>query len=268
MIIDTTHGAVAGASRSHFVHRNLLDLDRLETFLCARARPYVPLEACLRGEGDAFTLDDSTVAAAVAARLARQLGHAVTLFINGWNIEQAKPYFFSRLNVALDNACARPVIFRGISHDLRSAPGKQRFRAFVKSRLARMGAEADRQDLVTEVGRLLGVSDLSVPDYLKPLAVAELKALAGDGVDIQNHGWTHVQIGALPLAAHAADIRAGRDWLELQLGTDAGLFAVPNGDGLPPAPGFGSCRAWFLLDARRPAGPCGPGLINRRTLNL
>lgn len=268
MIIDTAHGAVAGASRAHFVHRNLLDLDRLEAFLRARARPYVPLEACLRGEGDAFTLDDSTVAAAVAARLARQLGHAVTLFINGWNIEQAKPYFFSRLNVALDNACARPVIFRGISHDLRSAPGKQRFRAFVKSRLARMGVEADRQDLVTEVGRLLGVSDLSVPDYLKPLAVAELKALAGDGVDIQNHGWTHVQIGALPLAAHAADIRAGRDWLELQLGTDAGLFAVPNGDGLPPAPGFGSCRAWFLLDARRPAGPCGPGLINRRTLNL
>src|SRR5262245_51689881 len=232
MFVDTTHGAVAAASPALFAHRNLLDLGGLETFLRRRARPYVPLAACLRGEGDAFTLDDSTRAAADAARLARRLGHAVTLFINGWNIQHATPYFFSRLNVALDNASVPLVRFRGAHHDLQGPGGKERFRALVKSRLARLGAEQDRQDLVSEVARRLGVEDLLVPDHLRPLTLAELKQLAAEGVDIQNHGWTHVQAGALPLPAHAADIRAGREWLRMHVGSEADAFAVPNGDGL------------------------------------
>ena len=266
IIIDTIHGAVPGTDPELFVHRNLLDTNRFAEYLRGRKRAYVSLSACLRGEGDALTIDDLTVAAADAARLAREHGHAVTLFINGYNIAERKCYPSSRLDAALDARQIGTVVYDGRAYDLRLAKVAHEFRANVKRKLLQLGSEQQRESLVSDIGGLLGVDEIIVPPFLKPIRNADLIELAADGVDIQNHGWTHTTVGALPFDEHAADIRRGRDWLHVTCGAHADLFAVPNGDGLPLWQASQEYRAWFLLDHRRPIGMLAPGLYNRRIL--
>jgi hypothetical protein len=268
MNIDTTHGIVENADAALFVHRNLLDSATFEQHLRTRPQAYHPLRSVLAGEGTALTLDDSTLAAANAAKMARRLGHAVTLFINGFHIAEGRPYFFSRLNVALDLTDMAVVNYEGTCWDLSERTGKEQFRKTVKKRLAAVGNESERDDVVTQIAALLGQKADRVPDHLRVISHDELRELVRLGIDIQNHGWTHSRVGSLSPEAHAEDIRKGREWLRATCGVEADLYAVPNGDGLPPGTGLQNCRAWFLLDDSKPGGEVSPGVYGRRTLVL
>lgn len=267
-IIHASHGVAAKASSDLFIHRNLLSIERFCDYLRALRRPYVSLPAALRNEGPALTLDDSTVAAADAALLARRYGHQVSLFVNAFNIERNCPYFFSRLNVALDTATVRRVNYGGGIYELKDLEGKRRFRRRIKSDLAALSTETQRQDYVTEVVRILGLNAISVPRHLAPISVDEVKGLLREGVDIQNHGWSHIQAGTLSPSLQAEDIRRGRYWLMKTFGIEAEFFAVPNGDGLPSTSAAGNYKAWFLLDDKRPPGRIGPDLYNRSNLSI
>lgn len=265
--IDTSHGVVERSCQELFVHRNCLDRERFIKHL-QRRPPYRSLQRCLEGHGDAFTLDDSTVAAGDAARLAREYGHEATIFLNGYNIDQAVPYFFSRLNVILDETPLENIHYRGHDCSLKGTEAKERFRSVVKGRLAVMGDEGERQAFVTEIGHLLGVHEIKVPSHLRPLSHAHITELLTLGVQIENHGWTHTRVGALSSSEYEKNIQRGRDWLQQTFRVEAGFFAVPNGDGLP-APGNSSrYKGWFLLDAPGPCGKIGPKLYNRKTLEL
>jgi hypothetical protein len=266
--IDTIHGVIAGADGARFTHGGLIDTERLVAQLRERERPYVPLAASLRGEGASLTIDDSTVAARDAARLARQHGHAVTLFLNGYNISERVPYHFSRLSAVLDSTELTSVYYEGYDHDLQTTSAKQRFRSLIKRRIDQIGADPDRQNFVSEIAVLLGVGETAVPRWLAPITIEDVRELAGSGVDIQNHGWTHTLVGALPPEEYAANIRRGRDWLCEVCGTKADFFAVPNGDGLPLWETSPHYSAWILLDPRRPFGELAPGVYNRGMLAL
>jgi hypothetical protein len=266
--IDTTHGVVAAADPGIFCHRNLLDRDKFARFLAERKEKYVPLDASLRGEGDSLTLDDSTVAAADAARMARESGHAVTLFINGYNIEEQVPYFFSQLNAAFDSAQADGVSYRNKYFPFVTMQDKQRFRTAVKRQLAHLGDEKDRQALVSEVADMLQASEPTTPPFLQPITREDLRELVSLGVDIQNHGWSHVRVGALSPREHAEEIRRGRDWLATTCGVTADVFAVPNGDGLPLWGRLTHYRLWLLLTEEYPQGEIFPSVYNRKTLEV
>jgi len=266
-LIDCTHGIVADHNATLFTHRNLLHAAKFERFL-ERHAPYVSIVDALQGNGDALTIDDSTVTAADAARLARRHGHAVTLFVNGYNVMANEPYFFSRMALALDTATAEQVWFDGTEYTLASTASKAYFRAAVKRRLARLGSEEERQSLVRALAQLMGGDVDEVPAHLRPLTLAELQELRDSGVDLQSHGWTHVRVGALDADAHAADIGRNYDWLREELGVDAHMFAVPNGDGLPLWPSSPYYSLWLLLDGSRPYGEVAPGVFNRRTLDF
>jgi len=191
MIIDTIHGIVSNSNPHYFVHRNLLDAELFSAYLKNRSTRYLPLEYVLQGKGEALTIDDSIFAAAAAARQARKYGHSVTLFLNGYNIETGQPYFFSRLNVALDTRTVDTAVFENSSYELRDLATVERFREAVKRQLARMGDEDQRQEFVTEICGLLKASGSQVPPYLVPISRGEVHELASLGVDIQNHGWTY-----------------------------------------------------------------------------
>ena len=268
MTIFATHGIVGGALPSRFVDRNLLDTQLFINHLRSRREPYVSLSDCLDGKGDALTLDDSTVAAADAARLAQHLGHKVTLFVNGFHVASARPYFFARLNVALDSAVKRRITFKGKKWLVDTTPNKEAFRVAVKGELATIGKEDNRDELVTEVAHLLGISEVTVPHHLKTITEEQLKDLVRLGIDIQNHGWTHTRRGALPAEEHELDIRKGRQWLQEVCATEAHYYAIPNGDGLPFVHDFTNYSAWFLLsdifrNVKLPAR-----VFNRTTLQL
>lgn len=266
-VLDTTHGVIAGRNPAMFTHRNLIDTAKFEQFLAEHAR-YVSIADALAGKGDALTLDDSTATAAEAARLARKHGHEVTLFVNGHNIVANEPYFFSRLALALDTATNERVVFEGSEHDVTPGPARARFRKMLKTRIAKLGTEEERQLFVNELAALLGSNIDDLPEHLRPLTRDELVELRDLGVEIHNHGWTHVRIGALDADAHAADIARGREWLRDELGVDAHLFAVPNGDALPLWRSSPHYSMWLLLDDAWPCGEVGPGVINRRTLDF
>jgi hypothetical protein len=266
-VIETTHGVVAGHDAKLFTHRNLLDAEKL-AHLLERHPPYVSIVDALRGKGNAFTIDDSTVAAADAARLARSHGHAVTLFVNGYNVTANEPYFFSRMALALDTATADQVMFDGTRYALTSMTAKEDFRSVVKRHLARIGSEEQRQSFVREFAELIGGNIDDVPAHLKPLTLRELEALRDYGVDLQNHGWTHVRVGALDADAHAADIGQNREWMRRKLDVDAYIFAVPNGDGFPLWPSSPHYSIWLLLDGSRPYGEVAPGVHNRLDLDF
>jgi hypothetical protein len=265
-MIDTGHGVV-GAANASFGHRNLFDRDAFVTYMRTRRHPYAALAEAMAIGGDAFTLDDATVAGADAAKIARQFGHHVTLFVNGYNVAEGVPYFFARLNAALDAATVPEATFDGIRYDLAKPGEKATLRKQVKRKLAVIGAESGRQDLVTEVGCLLGVSDIAVPAQFRTLRTGEIRELLDLGVEIQNHGWTHTRVGALTPAEHVADIRRGRDWLYETFGIPADVYAVPNGDGMPVPGWFDACRVWLLLD-EKPFGRIDLNVFSRRTLNL
>ena len=106
----------------------------------------------------------------------------------------------------------------------------------------------------------------SVPPWLEPIGTADVVALANEGIDIQNQGWTQAPVGSLPPEQYAANIRRGREWLHEVCGTEADLFAVPNGDALPLWHTSAEYRAWFMHDQTRPPGELATGLFNRRTL--
>lgn len=264
-MIDTLHGVRTGVSAELFVDRNLEELANLSAYLENRV-PYVSLSACLNGEGDALTVDDSTLASAAAARLARYKGHEVTLFLNGYNIEESVPYFFSRLNAILDATPLDEIAFEGRRLDLRTFDAKQEFRRIVKRRLAAMASERDRQNYVTRLGQQLQAENAVVPDFLRPISRADIRELVALGVDVQNHGWTHVRPAALSPDECARDIAAGRAWLRDFSPEPADLYAVPNGDCLPPWESSPHYRAWFLLDERFPADKDGPTVFGRRSL--
>src|SRR3569623_831964 len=99
--------------------------------------------------------------------------------------------------------------------------------------LASSGPEAERQDVITELAQRLRAVSTNVPEHFRTLTIPEIGNLIELGVDIQNHGWTHTRVGALPDREHLEDIRRGRDWLADTFGIPSSTYAVPNGDGEP-----------------------------------
>jgi hypothetical protein len=267
VMIDTAHGIVRNMRPELFVHRNCLDEEQLAAYLKNR-KPYVSLSDCLAGRGDALTIDDSTVAAANTAQLARKFGHEVTIFINGYNVEKRQPYFFSQLNVALDKTELKNIRYAEVDYPLQTQKEKESFRMCVKKQLSCLGTEEGRQALVAQIGRLLEVDVKEVPDYLCPITQNEVQELLALGVKIENHGWSHVRVGALPASEHEADILQGRNWLRSTFNVNGGFFAVPNGDGLPLWESSPAYDAWFLLYDHGPIGKIKPQLYNRRTLTI
>ncbi|MEW5770609.1 MAG: polysaccharide deacetylase family protein [Pseudomonadota bacterium] len=83
-----------------------------------------------------------------------------------------------------------------------------------------------REQTVAELARR--VTDAALPDDLM-MTTEELKALHGAGMEIGGHTNRHPILAGLDDAATAAEIQAGKDWLEATLGARVRVFAYPNG---------------------------------------
>src|SRR5262249_28461271 len=155
----------------------------------------------------------ATPASASAALLARELGHAVTLFVNPWQIEALRPYWFSQLDALLDAAAPQALSWDGQAFDLNGRDARLRFRDRVKDRMRQLSAPDSPTALVEEIARRLGGGG-AVPDHLRCLSVDDIRALQRRGVDIQNHGWAHLDPMALTPAEFADDFARAQSWFE------------------------------------------------------
>ncbi len=270
-MIYATHGTVARRETFRFTHRNMLDEAAYIHWLQNLKEPLGSLDDALEGKGDALSIDDGTFAAARAAELAVSLGHRVTLFVNPHHATTGAQYFFARLNAALDACTLRTVEWRGQRCRLDGYGEKKEFRARVKKELRALPSEALRETVMDECLACLACPmaiGARPPRELESLNANDLARLRDRGVEIENHGWTHGELGALDAGAASEEIESARQWLEEFLDVRSRYFAVPFGDTFPPEGLAGGWRVWFLLTAGHPVGWLPERVYNRQTLEL
>ena len=266
--VYAAHGTVAGFDANAFIHRNMIDHEAAARFLIGLPTKYVDLDLAKDGHGDALTIDDGTVAAAQLARLARQAGHAVTLFVNPENIANSQIYPFVLLNVFLDRIQGPSLNYNGLVCHLGTPAAKLALRKLVKKRLASMCDDRQRENHIRELAKSAGVQTLPVPDHLQTLAKRDIEALLADGVRIENHGWSHRDLSDCDAASFREEIEKGQRWLATELGVRATAFAIPYGEALPPRYLQRElANDWYLLDNRLNPGTLGHRLFNRLTLS-
>jgi hypothetical protein len=256
------HGVAPDVDPRRFEFKNMSDLSMVRNFLASRP-PLVPLRETLVGGGMALTVDDSTRGAADATLLAREFGHAVTLFINPEAIDTGAPYWFTLLDLLISKLRRPAYELDGATVPTATVADKLalRRRLLMKGRALR--------DETSRVAFVLGLVDrwetaeIVIPPYLAPLTMSDLVALRDAGVDIQNHGWSHVDHAILTGPESAREIREGRDWFRRNLAIEAPYFAVPFGNTMPQAEAAAACEAWLTMYWRWPEGPLASRVFNR-----
>jgi len=267
MAVFLLHGIVDEYVHGASGYRNYVPRGEFEAYLRSRRAPFGAWRADERS-GDVLTVDDATRAGAEACRVARRLGHEVMFFVNPYQIATGQPYFFSLLDAVIDARSADSVTYRDEVYDLTDGAGVARFRfAAMRALFVKPSAEAYAD--AAELAALLGALDAQVAEHQRPLSLAELIALRDQGVRIENHGWSHVEISALADGAFTEHVIAGREWLERELSVRAGLYAVPFGATDVP-PHLRACvgDGYFLASERFPRGRFNPQGWNRRDLAI
>ncbi|MBL8379249.1 MAG: polysaccharide deacetylase family protein [Burkholderiales bacterium] len=92
--------------------------------------------------------------------------------------------------------------------------------------LAKRMPPTERDATIAEAVRAVGLADL--PDDLM-LTTAQLRELAGHGVEIGGHTHSHAILTTLDASAAEAEVEAGRHRLESIIGRKIRAFAYPNG---------------------------------------
>lgn len=227
------HGVVDRPRSDVFCDRNMVEAERLRAFLQS-APKFVPLQVALKGEGQALTIDDATEAAARTALLARSFGHAVTLFVNPWQVEDGRAYGFSWLNAIMDQANGKTLEWHGRVFELIDGRAKQTFREAVKSAMRAHVRPEQNYALLERIRMSLAIERVDIPAHLRCLPLERLQELKDAGVYIENHYWSHLDPAVHTHAHFVADWRRAQEWLRDRLGISSRFFACPFGEFFPP----------------------------------
>lgn len=258
--VHLLHGVVDQKSRDLQVHRLYTGRGALEEFLRARTQPYGTLSD---PQADVLTVDDATVAGAEACLAAVELGHHVVFFVNPSNVVRQIPYFFSLLDLFIDRRSVDHATFEGSQFELRTKAQRKAFRIAVRTKL--MVLEQDEAgEIVNMVSSHLGASAAELPRHMAPVSVEMLRTLIDAGVQVENHGWDHREIGAMNLAEFKTHVKLAADWIASVLGCPPSLYAPPFGrTDLTAAQRSFLRDPYFLADDDRMSGEFRPGCWNR-----
>ena len=258
------HGCVEQWDPSRQAMRMYAPAERLRRHLETRPEPYVDPDDGV--DGDVLTIDDSTRGAAQACLMARELGHAVTLFVNPSQIISGRDYWFSRFDALVDARQAAAAAFAGATYDLRTRQGLYDFRWAVRPQLV-AGDEDSAHRLLDEVAVLLEAEQTQVPDFARSIGPDELAALGRAGVRFGNHGWNHQCITGLSADRQLAQIADTARWLEEATGQSPRDYAVPYGQAtLGPQARAAVPGIVYLVGSPAQSGVAADGSIYRRNL--
>ena len=224
-MIFLSHGVLLGRDLDRISHALMLDEDAYRIHL--QRMKYVPLADALAGKGDALTFDDASHAAIRGALIAREHGHPVTLFVNGWHVEARAPYFPYQLSAILDYTRKDRCFLLGRNWNLTTLAEKRTLRQELK----RVYMKVENWDQIVALVRTVS-EELGVPKMEDGLRTVERKDLldaAAIGVDLQNHGWTHLNPQLYSLSQLDHDIQRNRHWLHQLTGREASVYAPPFG---------------------------------------
>ena len=263
--IFAMHGIVAAREQS-FCHRNLMDAGRFRRVLEGRSEPFCSIAKALRSEGHALTVDDATWAGVAAARLARSMGHELTMYVNPEPILSGRPYPLCRVNAYLDAFSGQSVELDGVVYSLSD---HTTLRGRLKRILGLIPTTNAQHEWLDEFAEEKGVSDAFFPHYLAPPPLGVLVELHGEGICIGNHGWSHVDYDQLRPAQCLREVETASAWLNEHVGPTTGSFAVPYGEAVPPTRLQNRIDlVWLLLDNRLNEGFLGSRVFNRSSLHV
>jgi len=260
-MIYASHGITDNFSPDKFCHKFLLDRKSFESYIKCKQEKYVTIEKALAGKGEAFTIDDATVASYDAAKLLRNYGHEVTWFINPFYIENRIDYWFLKLNVLLDISSHKKVILKNKEYLLSTKQEKLHFRNEFKIAIAGLPTEEERQKILAKIFDI-NLEDIVLPNYLKTVTKSDILELHQLGVNIQNHGWTHRQLKNADEIDIQKEILLGKEWFSKNFQYETNFYAVPFGSCFP-SDSLQNIAYWLLLEGSIAPGPHNSKVFNR-----
>ena len=226
MTLHMLHGCSPEWDNQQECFRNYVPVSALRSFLDRRPRAYGKWNEI--GGVDHLSIDDSTRGAAAACRLARSLGHEVTLFVNPRQIDIGQPYFFSLLDSVLDNRRRNTLRFNGVDFDVSRREQRRSFRISVRAKLSMIDYEP-AVSVVMQLAEMLQSVSIEVKEHAHIITRDELRQLQQIGVTVGNHGWTHADISHLSPSEFCYHITEADKWIAEVLGTAPFGYAVPFG---------------------------------------
>lgn len=271
MSVFTIHGIKNNTQKENMLDRGLLDYQKYYQFLKSRPDKFVSIEDSLNNKGDALTIDDSTRASMDAAILAAEYGHKVTIFLNPWNIIHNKPYHFHLLNSILENSIKETYLFNGFTWNLRTYNEKHFFREYIKRRFWKYETNIDKlYNTIQTLGLDLTKENYIIPDALKIITEEDIKKMVNMGIDVECHGWTHINTAELTDKELENHINSAKEWLEaITNGININYYSTPFGSSMPSRNYYEKMnQLWFLLDSSKDEGFINKKVFNRDSLHL
>ena len=228
-MIYVTHGIIASYSSERISHALCLPTTRAQLHLQLRRKKYVPLAQAIAGGGDALTVDDATYAGLEMALLARRCGHAVSWFINGSHVEDRIEYFPFQISSMLDDTQATECRFDGQTWGLKTMTDRRALRANIKHRYMRMKSQDEIRELIDELAETLRSDSNCAELSLRTVGSAELAQAVLAGVELQNHGWGHLNPQVLSEEERAAEVMQNEEYLSRFRRSITPVFAPPFG---------------------------------------
>lgn len=264
-MIYVTHGAVSSYRSDRISHSLCLSTSRAARHLQFRRTKYVPLAQAITGRGDALTVDDATYAGLELALLARRFGHDVSWFVNGSHVENNIQYFPFQISCMLDTNRSAACQFEGQTWSLATVAERRTLRLHIKHLYLRMRSQSEIEGLIDRLAVALDSNCKDVDRSLRTVGPQQLAQAVLAGVDLQNHGWTHLNPEVLSEAECHAEVRQNEEYLSQFRRAITPVFAPPFGQKpiLHPA-------ANFVLLANRNLAPDHKegNIVNRRELVL
>lgn len=262
MRIYTIHGIVDDYTLQKQIYRSYVSKASFETFLNSQIKPL----GKWRGHDTTtaiLTVDDSTLAGAHACISARKLGHEVIFFINPHQIITGNIYWFSLLNCLIDYRTVDAVVYNNQRFVLKEYTSICAFRKAVKKDIMAKGPDQAFTYLNT-LKDLLHPRPFSIPEHLQTINIEDLKLLIQEGVQIESHGWSHIDIAGMNCDHFMSDLNKTSQWLNDTLNITTSLYAVPFGES-DPALLFPHIETtnYFLADNNRAQGQLSEKCWNR-----
>ena len=228
-MIFVSHGVVSPYSSDRISHGLCLPISRAALHLQLRREKYVPLAQAIVGQGDALTVDDATYAGLELVLLARRYGHAVSWFVNGSHVEHKIQYFPFQISCMLDETRLTECTFDGTAWNLDIKASRRAFRAHIKKMYMAMRSQDEITNLIDRLAQCLRSESTSPERALRTVTAAELARAVLAGVDLQNHGWSHLNPQLFTEAERAADINQNDEYLGLYRREITPVFAPAFG---------------------------------------
>ncbi|WP_243405314.1 polysaccharide deacetylase family protein [Solimicrobium silvestre] len=117
---------------------------------------------------------------------------------------------------------------------------------------------------VRELAREFDAPDLNISHHAQTMSIDELREISSLGVEIANHGWSHLEISHLNHEQVAAHILDGQKWIQQEIGLPAEHYAVPFGTSFVSDAAQVLVRGITMLaNSSLPQGELRPGQWNR-----